>query len=51
VRPEGLGKWVCEPKKFDTSFLDNELTHGGEFVSLTRQRPSPLRTIPGTHFC
>jgi hypothetical protein len=29
--------------------LENRLTDGGKFVSLTR--PLPPRKIPGTHFC
>jgi hypothetical protein len=31
--------------------LDNQLTDGGEIVSLTRRPPFNARKIPGTHFC
>jgi hypothetical protein len=30
--------------------LDNRLTDGGEFVSLTRRQPFTPRKILGTHF-
>jgi hypothetical protein len=43
------------PYGYETSrvphFLDNRLTDGGEFDSLTRRPPFIPRKIPGTHFC
>jgi hypothetical protein len=43
------------PYGFGTSrfphFLDNQLTDGGEVVSLTLRPPFTPRKIPGTHFC
>jgi hypothetical protein len=43
------------PYGFETSrlphFLDNRLTDGGKFVSLTRRAPFTTRKIPGAHFC
>jgi hypothetical protein len=32
-------------------FLYNQLTDGGEVVSLKRRPPFTTRNIPGTHFC
>jgi hypothetical protein len=42
--PEG-----CETSRLP-HFLDNQLTDGGEVVSLTRRPPFIPRNIPGTHF-
>jgi hypothetical protein len=43
------------PKGCETSrlphFLDNQLTDGGEAVSLMHQPPFTPRKIPGTNFC
>jgi hypothetical protein len=44
------GPYGCEISRL-SHFLDNRLTDGGEFVSLTRQMTFTLRKIPGTHFC
>jgi hypothetical protein len=43
--PEG-----CEMLRLP-HFLDNQLTDGGEAVSLMSQLPYNPRKIPGTHFC
>jgi hypothetical protein len=32
-------------------FLDNQLTDGGEVVSLIRRPPFTPRKVPSTHFC
>jgi hypothetical protein len=32
-------------------FLDNQLTDGGQIVSLMHRPPFTPRKIPGTHFC
>jgi hypothetical protein len=40
------GQYGCETSGFP-HFLDNRLTDGGEFISLSHQ-PSK---VPGTHFC
>jgi hypothetical protein len=43
------------PQGYETSrlphFLDNQLTDGGDVVSLTLRPPYTPRKIPGTHFC
>jgi hypothetical protein len=41
---------VCERSRLPY-FLDNQLAHGGEIVSLTRRPPFTPKKIPGTHFC
>jgi hypothetical protein len=43
------GPEVCEASRLPR-FLDNQLTDGGEVVSLTRRPPFTPRKIPGTHF-
>jgi hypothetical protein len=57
-RPFGLHhvKWNCpcnrpwKPSRFP-HFLENRLTDGGEFVSLTSRPPFTSRKIPPIHFC
>jgi hypothetical protein len=44
------GPYGCEMSRIP-HFLDNQLTDGGEVVSLTRRPPFTPRKIPGTHFC
>jgi hypothetical protein len=45
------GPYGCETSRLP-HFLDNQLTDGGEVVSLTRPgRPLLPRKIPRTHFC
>jgi hypothetical protein len=40
----------CERSRLP-HFLENQLTDGGEVVSLTYQLPFTSRKIPGSHFC
>jgi hypothetical protein len=44
------GPGGCETSRLPY-FLDNQLTDGGEVVSLTRRPPFTTRKIPDTHFC
>jgi hypothetical protein len=44
------GPWDCETSRLP-HFLDNQLSDGGQVVSLMRQSPFTPRKIPGTHFC
>jgi hypothetical protein len=44
------GPYGCEMSRL-THFLENWLTDGGEFVSLTRRPSFTPRKIPDTHFC
>jgi hypothetical protein len=44
------GPYSCETSRL-SHFLDNQLTDGGEVVSLTCRPPFTPRKIPGTHFC
>jgi hypothetical protein len=44
------GAWGFKTSRL-LHFLDNRLTDGGEFVSLTRCPALTQRKIPGTHFC
>jgi hypothetical protein len=49
IRSRG-GPYGCETSRL-SHFLDNQLTHGGEVVSLMRRPSFTPRKIPGTHFC
>jgi hypothetical protein len=44
------GSQDCETSRLP-HFLDNQLTDGGEVVSLKHWPPFTLRKIPGTHSC
>jgi hypothetical protein len=47
----GRGRlYGCETSRFP-HFLDNQLTDGGEVVSLTRRPPLSARRVPAAHFC
>jgi hypothetical protein len=49
VRGRG-GPWGCETSRFP-HYLDNQLTDGGEFVSLKRRPIFTIKKIPDTHSC
>jgi hypothetical protein len=44
------GPQGCETSRLP-HFLDNGVTDGGEFTSLTSRPSFVPRKIPGTHFC
>jgi hypothetical protein len=51
IRVTGRGDpYICETSRLP-HFLDNQLTEGGEVVSLKRRQRFNPRNIPGTHFC
>jgi hypothetical protein len=46
---ESGSPYGCETSRLP-HFLDDQLTYGGEDVSLTRRPPFTSKKIPGTHF-
>jgi hypothetical protein len=42
--------WGCETSRL-SHFLDDRLTDGDEFVSLTRRPLFTPKKFPGNHFC
>jgi hypothetical protein len=51
VRGFNINTFIYKKTSRLPHFLDNRLTDGGEFVSLTRRLPFTPKNIPGTNFC